>query len=1006
MTGGKNDIAIVGMSCHFPGANNIREFWNNLCNGVSSITDTPDDRIPPSFFANGGKTEIDRFYCRKGGFINPITFNPIEYGILPIAAEGIDPEHLASLYLVKEALTDAGVYEKNIPLQDCAFILGKGNYIGVASQRVGEMILVGDWLQKLLKNLHPEMGDDEIDRLKKDFQSQVGRFQADTAAGAMPNMIVSLTANKFNLRGPAYTIDAACASSMLAVEQACSLLLSSSCDIALAGGMHLGQGASFWSVFNVIGAMSYKGKISPFSEDADGVLVGEGAGIVVLKKLDKAIADNDRIYAVIKACGSGSDGSDVSVMAPSSKGQVETLEKTWRKTQMDATKIGYVETHGTATQVGDRTEIATLTDFFGDNTAPSALLGSVKSNIGHTMPAAGIAGLIKTALALYHKKIPPTLNCEKPLKAMHSSRFIPVQQLTDWDEEKYPLVAAINAFGFGGINTHAILTPYAVETNQAMVSPASSAEKSKMSITLDFTHKTFNYSPLKSAIDKNKNGSVPIAPAFIDDEVDDVILQEANNNLRAIAALQENMMNWYKTKSTKRIIKDTSNKKQSKAGSTHSQKTGDTIEKMLYFNLDEHPYLIDHSVVRQSADRPMEEMNPVVPFSMTLETLCEEVVELAPDKKLLQVNNAGVMKWISVREPFVEKLTGVWKTDDTIAWNLPGFAFGDFTVGNAFPAVPEEYARQIDLGDSIAPSVPNKERIYQFFLFHGPKYHSIIEVKKLTKTGLQATIRKSEGKGSLTDNFGGLLGMWCYFGLKEHQTTFPMSVDEITFYQDFRDQAGVFEYNLMITDIKPQELIGNIIIKRDGKVWCVVKGFHNRRLEYPRSMMNVVMRPKQFILAEQLSDNIFRYYKDPKLNISAYDFLYERYLNTKERKHFNSLYPNQARDYLISQIALKDGVRKFLQKSEEDEMIYPIEVSVEHDEQGKHFVSGHSKVKGVKVSISQNGSETTVIVSNGALIGVNRVDLAIEKIGKIPPPLSRRKNRYLARKRAFSAELN
>jgi phosphopantetheinyl transferase (holo-ACP synthase) len=151
-------------------------------------------------------------------------------------------------------------------------------------------------------------------------------------------------------------------------------------------------------------------------------------------------------------------------------------------------------------------------------------------------------------------------------------------------------------------------------------------------------------------------------------------------------------------------------------------------------------------------------------------------------------------------------------------------------------------------------------------------------------------------------------------------------------------------------------------------------------------MMNVVMRPKQFILAEQLSDNIFRYYKDPKLNISAYDFLYERYLNTKERKHFNSLYPNQARDYLISQIALKDGVRKFLQKSEEDEMIYPIEVSVEHDEQGKHFVSGHSKVKGVKVSISQNGSETTVIVSNGALIGANRVDLAIEKIGKIPPP--------------------
>jgi 3-oxoacyl-(acyl-carrier-protein) synthase/phosphopantetheinyl transferase len=991
MTINNNDIAIVGMSCNFPGADNVREFWNNLCNGVSSIIDTPKDRIPPSFFTKG-ETGIDRFYCKKGGFTNPVTLNPLDYNILPVAVEGIDPEHLIALYLTKEALNDAGVYEKNIPLQNCCFILGKGNYTSIAMARIGEMMMIGDWVQNIVTNIFPEASGDKVDQLKKDFQSQIGRYQADTAAGAMPNMVVSLVANKFNLRGPAYTVDAACASSLLAVEQACNLLLSGQCDMALTGGIHLGHGANFWSVFNVIKAVSGKEKIAPFSEDADGVIIGEGAGIVVLKKIDKAIADNDRIYAVIKACGSGSDGSDVSIMAPSTKGQVETLEKTWRKTDMDPAKIGYVETHGTATQAGDRTEMATLTGFFGDKTAAPALLGSVKSNIGHAMPAAGIAGLIKTALALYHKKIPPTLNCEKPLKAMYDSRFMPAQQLTDWNEQKYPLVAAINAFGFGGINTHAILQAYSapVKTEDADLPNQSKPDgnrkpKSKMSVTLHFSKKEYDFTllrkvwkELEETANPGKSGAaiaLPLTPVFTDGEIDDPILESVSKNLREIAILQEKMINWHKTKVNKRGIQKTSNQnRQGTIATLPSKRAGSSIEKTIRFDLNEHPYLLDHAVVRQAEHHPLELQSPVVPFAMTLETLGEQTLALAPNKKLLQVNTAGVLKWISVKQPFAEKMTGSWKTDDCISWNLPGYAFGDFTVGDSFPAAPKEYETPFDLGDNVLPATPTKKQIYQFFLFHGPKYQSVIEVSTLTKKGLRATIGKSEGKGSLMDNLGGLLGVWCHLALKENQTTFPMNVDQITFYQDFRDQTGIFEYNLIIKEVTEHEAISKVIIKRNGKVWCVVDGWHNRRFDYPQDTMNVLIRPKQFTVAKRLNDNVFYYYKDPNSKISINDFLYERFLNVKERKHYNSLYANQARDYLISRIALKDGVRKFLQKTESEEMLFPVDITVEHNEQGKPCLHGHNKLKGLEVSIAHKGSEAVVMVSN------KPVGIDIEKI--------------------------
>jgi len=989
------DIAIVGMSCYFPGAKTMQEFWDNLVHGVDSITDAPADRIDPKYFANGQSAAPDRFYFKRGGFIDPITVDPLSFGLLPISVESMDPEQLVSLHLVKEALTDAGVYEKNISLQKCCYILGKAGQSGLASFRIAEYIYQSVSLEIISRYICPGIQQEEVDKITKEYQTQLGRFQPDSATGAMSNLVVSQVVNKLDMKGPAYSLDAACASSLIAIEQAISYLLTDQCDLAVAGGMHLSQGASFWSIFNILGAASHKGEISPFNEDADGILIGEGAGLVVMKRLEKAVADNDRIYAVIKACGSSSDGSDVSVLAPSSKGQIATLRMTWERSGMDPQKLGYLETHGTATQVGDRTEIATMTDFFGNNTAPQALFGSVKSNIGHTMCAAGIAGLIKTVLALYYRKIPPTLHCEKPMKGVFGSRFRPVQELTDWDEEKYPLVAAVNAFGFGGINSHLILEPYAASTDVKLFEEAQTMKKEVLEMMEESLKKQnkmqakviFAYQPIsdfpafREAVqryaERINGGALPGAlPALSEEELEDPILQEVNNNLREIIAIQNSMLKWYQSGAGKRKLTS-----KAKTGSVSmplaefdKRRIGQTFEKTNRFDLEHHPYLMDHMIVRQPAYRPLEEKDPIVPFAMTLETFCEMAEELLPGKKVLSVGPAKVLRWLPVKTPFVAPVTGVWKTEDTISWNLPEYASGDITLGDSFPPVPEEYTKEIDLGDDhVVPQIPKKDRIYSLFLFHGPRYQSIIELVKLTKKGLRAHIYKAEGKGSMLDNLGQLLGLWGQITFEENRTTFPMRVEELIFYQDFHDQKGIFEYTMLIKDIKETEVETHVVIKRNEKVWCVVNGWFNQRLRYSQAATNAIMIPDQCILAKELNDNVFYYFNDPQTRVSILDFLSERYLNLEERKHHSSLYPNQARDFLFSRIALKDGVRKYIQK-EEDPLIYPIEISVGHDEKGKPYVFGHAELNGIEVSIAHKGSESVVMVSD------QPVGIDIEKI--------------------------
>jgi acyl transferase domain-containing protein len=453
------DIAIVGISISCPAGDSIEEFWHGISTGADFITEVPEDVIDPIYFT-GEPNGIDRFYCKRGGFTKSYKVDPLRYGILPITANGIEPDQLVSMSGTEYALMDAGVFEKGISLQNGSIIIGRGNFAGMVPLRSLEILRNSFQIAELLKIALPDLTEADIEKVKKAYQGKHGRYQADMAIGTMPNLVASLVSNKFDMHGPAYTIDAACASGIVAINHSIELLRNGRCDIAVAGAMHTGHSAMFWGAFDLLGAMSHRQVCAPFSKDADGLLIGQGGGFIVLKTLRKALEDGDRIYSVIKDTAVCSDGAGTHVTVTSTKGQIRALEQAWKSAGMNPEQIGYVEAHGTATPVGDRVEINTLKEFFGDNTNPRAYVGSVKSNIGHAMPAAGMIGVIKTALALFNRKVPPTLHCEEPLPAMFESRFLPPCEAIEWDEEKLPLIAGVNAFGFGGVNSHAILTAY------------------------------------------------------------------------------------------------------------------------------------------------------------------------------------------------------------------------------------------------------------------------------------------------------------------------------------------------------------------------------------------------------------------------------------------------------------------------------------------------------------------------------------------------------------------
>ncbi len=448
------DVAIVGMACVFPGAPDLKTYQRNLVDGVDAISEVPATRLDPVFF-DSNSTLPDRFYCRRGGFIDGLAgFDPAHFGVMPSSVRSSEPDQLITLSVAERALADAGLDRGGFAKARTGVLIGRGNYAGAGRMRLVDYVRTAEQLVRTVRSLLPDLSEAGLQAVKHEFQSRLG-VENGNAIGLVPNLTASRIAHQFDLGGPAFTIDAACASALCAVDQACQQLSTRRADVMLAGGVHLCHDEAFWSVFCQLGALSRLGQIRPFDRRADGLLIGEGVGVVVLKRLEDALASGDRIYAVIAGTGVSSDGGANSLVNPSVDGQVLALKRAWQSAGLDPSTVSLLEAHGTATPAGDRAELETLRRFFGSGVGSRAVLGSVKSMIGHAMPAAGIAGLIKVALAIHHRQLLPTLHCDEPAEAIAQTGFSVINKSELFVGSV--MRGAVNAFGFGGINAHVVL---------------------------------------------------------------------------------------------------------------------------------------------------------------------------------------------------------------------------------------------------------------------------------------------------------------------------------------------------------------------------------------------------------------------------------------------------------------------------------------------------------------------------------------------------------------------
>lgn len=458
--GSRELIAIVGMAALMPGARDLDSYWRNLVDGVDAITEVSPHRWNGEFY-DPQAHRPDRVYCRRGGFVDEyVTFEPLKYGIMPTSVPSTEPDQLISLELAAQAIEDAGGPDRLPDRKRVGVFLGRLGVLNPAQSRFNTRVRVNTQIVQVLRELLPELDEETLERVRQRFDERLGPHRPEGTIGLVPSLAAATIANRLDLGGPACLVDAACASSLLAVDQGVSELVNGRLDAVLVGGVHHVHDITFWSVFSQLRALSHRGQIRPFDTGADGTLLGEGTGVVVLKRYADAFRDGDRVYAVIRGIGVSSDGRSASLFNPAVSGQVLAIQRAWAAAGLDPTApdaLGMLEAHGTGTPVGDAAELTAVAQVFGRYRGGSKpVIGSVKSMIGHTMAAAGIASLIKAALAVHRGVLLPTLGCESPRTELAATRFAPIATARPWQSDG-PRRAAVSAFGFGGINAHVIV---------------------------------------------------------------------------------------------------------------------------------------------------------------------------------------------------------------------------------------------------------------------------------------------------------------------------------------------------------------------------------------------------------------------------------------------------------------------------------------------------------------------------------------------------------------------
>ncbi|MGQ0529718.1 MAG: beta-ketoacyl synthase N-terminal-like domain-containing protein [Panacagrimonas sp.] len=455
------DIAIIGLAGVYPGAADASAFWRNICAKVDAITDADPEWVGPYFEAD--TQADDRIYTTRGGFLRELAHvDPLDVGVMPNVAAGSDPDHLIALKIARDALRDAGYLDRKIDGARAGVVIARGTY---GNRGMAGMLSRGffmDQMMDVVRQLRPDFSETQIRELQTDLKKQLPPYGGDMVGVLTPNVIASLIANRLDFMGPAYIVDAACASSLIAIDAAAQELASGRCDLMLAGGTQVQTPPQLFIQFCQINALS-RDRLRPFQKGSEGTLLGEGCGMLVLKRLADAERDGDKIYAVIKGIGVSSDGKAKGLLAPRLEGEILAMQRAYESSGIDPQTVDLVEAHGTGTSVGDKTEVESLNAIFGARgMGPHIAISAVKSMIGHCLPGTGAASMIKTALALHHKVLPPML-CDEPDPALGLERtpFYINNQTRPWIHGGgTPRRAGVNAFGFGGINAHVILEEY------------------------------------------------------------------------------------------------------------------------------------------------------------------------------------------------------------------------------------------------------------------------------------------------------------------------------------------------------------------------------------------------------------------------------------------------------------------------------------------------------------------------------------------------------------------
>ena len=467
-------IAVIGMAALMPDATSIEEFWQNIIDAHVSIKEVSKDRWDPDiYWENGapGNVSEGKTYSKIGGFVDGYEFDWRRWRQPPGTLPQIDPCQLWAVTVSADAIDNAGYGEGGKTLDRARTGVIFANALGGENRSESNIRVFSAEMRKIAidNGVTPEQADAMVEKICEGTP----RIDEDTMPGELANVVSGRVANLLDLQGPNYSTDAACASSMAALLDACRLLQTRQVDTMLAGATDRCMEAPTYAKFSAIGALSPTHS-TPFDARANGFVMGEGAGVLLLKRLSDAIDDGDDIKAVIRGVGGSSDGRGKGITAPSQRGQVQAVSRAYAQAGYEPSTVELVEAHGTSTKVGDATELSTLSLLWtgldgGDHIA----VGSVKSQIGHLKAAAGIAGIMKACNAVYHATIPPSAGFETPNPTVEWGEipfFVPTKAL-DWPKpESNPRRAGISAFGFGGTNFHVTLEEYVPDYHAGLVS--------------------------------------------------------------------------------------------------------------------------------------------------------------------------------------------------------------------------------------------------------------------------------------------------------------------------------------------------------------------------------------------------------------------------------------------------------------------------------------------------------------------------------------------------------